>query len=61
VRGGDGVLLDTFKPTFLIQIEGETLSKDITQEQRCPLGAGPAEFVFEDHPACRQAGRRNST
>jgi phage protein D len=24
--------LDTFKPTFLIQIEGQTLSKDITQE-----------------------------
>ena len=24
--------LDTFKPTFLIQIEGQTLAKDITQE-----------------------------
>ena len=24
--------LDTFAPTFLIQIEGQTLSKDITQE-----------------------------
>ena len=24
--------LNTFKPTFLIQIEGQTLSKDITQE-----------------------------
>lgn len=35
------MLLDTFKPTFLIQIEGETLSKDITQEI--------TEFVFEDH------------
>lgn len=33
--------LDTFKPTFLIQIEGETLSKDITQEI--------TEFAFEDH------------
>jgi len=35
------VLLDTFKPTFLIQIEGDTLSKDITQEI--------TEFVYEDH------------
>ncbi len=35
------VLLDTFKPTFLIQIEGQTLAKDITQEI--------VEFVFEDN------------
>ena len=35
------MLLDTFKPTFLIQIEGDTLSKDITQEI--------TEFVYEDH------------
>jgi len=33
--------LDTFKPTFLIQIEGQTLSADITQEI--------ASFVFEDN------------
>jgi phage gpG-like protein len=35
------VLLDTFKPTFLIQIEGQTLAKDITQEI--------TEFAFEDN------------
>ena len=33
--------LDTFKPTFLIQIEGQTLSADITQEI--------TSFVFEDN------------
>ncbi len=33
--------LDTFKPTFLIQIEGRTLSADITQEI--------TSFVFEDN------------
>jgi phage protein D len=33
--------LDTFKPTFLIQIEGQTLSQDITQEI--------TSFVFEDN------------
>jgi len=32
---------DTFKPTFLIQIEGQTLSADITQEI--------TSFVFEDN------------
>lgn len=32
--------LDTFKPTFLIQIEGESLPKDITQEITA--------FAFED-------------
>src|SRR5690242_828606 len=32
--------LDTFKPTFLIQIEGQSLSKDITQEITA--------FAFED-------------
>ena len=32
--------LDTFKPTFLIQIEGQDLSKDITQEI--------TSFVFTD-------------
>jgi len=35
------VLLDTFKPTFLIQIEGQTLAKGITQEI--------TEFAFEDN------------
>lgn len=35
------VQLDTFKPTFLIQIEGQTLAKDITQEI--------TEFAFEDN------------
>ncbi|VBB48500.1 conserved hypothetical protein [uncultured Desulfatiglans sp.] len=33
--------LDTFKPTFLIQIEGQQLSADITQEI--------TSFVFEDN------------
>ena len=33
--------IDTFKPTFLIQIEGHTLSADITQEI--------TSFVFEDN------------
>ncbi|BBO89880.1 phage late control D family protein [Desulfosarcina ovata] len=33
--------LDTFKPTFLIQIEGQTLSADITQEI--------TSFIFEDN------------
>ena len=33
--------LDTFKPTFLIQIEGKSLSKDITQEI--------TSFVFTDN------------
>jgi len=33
--------LDTFKPTFLIQIEGQDLSKDITQEI--------TSFVFTDN------------
>jgi len=33
--------IDTFKPTFLIQIEGQTLSADITQEI--------TSFVFEDN------------
>jgi len=35
--------LDTFKPTFLIQIEGQQLSADITQEI--------TSFVFEDNEA----------
>ncbi len=33
--------IDTFKPTFVIQIEGQTLSADITQEI--------TSFVFEDN------------
>ena len=33
--------LDTFKPTFLIQIEGQDLSKDITQEI--------TSFIFTDN------------
>ena len=33
--------IDTFRPTFLIQIEGQTLSADITQEI--------TSFVFEDN------------
>jgi hypothetical protein len=33
--------IDTYKPTFLIQIEGQTLSADITQEI--------TSFVFEDN------------
>ena len=33
--------LDTFRPTFLIQIEGQDLSKDITQEI--------TSFVFTDN------------
>lgn len=33
--------IDTFKPTFLIQIEGQTLSKDITHEI--------TSFCFEDN------------
>ena len=33
--------LDVFKPTFLIQIEGQELSLDITQEIK--------SFVFEDN------------
>jgi len=33
--------IDTFKPTLLIQIEGQTLSEDITREI--------TSFVFEDN------------
>jgi len=33
--------LDTFEPTFLIQIEGQTLSADITQEI--------TSFIFKDN------------
>ena len=53
--------MDTFKPTFLIQIEGQTLSADITQkitsltsDRRSPLnfnvskavaGVGPIQMI----------------
>ncbi|MDX2176292.1 MAG: hypothetical protein SF028_07455 [Candidatus Sumerlaeia bacterium] len=48
------MLLDTFKPTFLIQIEGQTLSKDITREPPLPRCAAPARSPS-------RTTRRNST